>query len=515
MESPPKIQLLLKDRLIQEMPIEGDELRIGRMKENDLVVNNLAVSRFHAVLKTGTGGVLWIEDLGSENGTLINGTRVEGSARVCEGDDITIGKHTLRIGGMATNDPVIAAAPVGASDAWDAAQTYFADVPADPPNDVAVTGEPVSLDEELEAEPMVEASGDDSGDEAQAVVEMEPAAPASALGPADSPDPSGVYSFSEEEILEDGVPDEAPDFEVSSGDLVAEAAPLTDAPPTPAGEHTALFDFGQADLANAEASEPLAEPEPEPAAVPDAAGVDTLTREVRRNEEVLVSEWVESGAEVAAAPPDLSAHAGWIVQREGKLEGVVAWESDEMRAGRADDCQIVLASSGVSRCHVTLARSEDGYEARDEGSVNGTWINGLKLEGTRLLRPGDVVKIEEYELTFVLDHQPVSNEVCAPVASTAAASSAPSQTLFDAPMPESAEVDLLDEAEEDEEKILEVSDDSTLGSTGVNLSIPTQEVVQLELEIPRASLPPGLRLAMEEAGEDALRLPAEIRIRLR
>lgn len=486
MESPPKIQLLLKDRLIHEMPIEADEIRIGRMKENDLVVNNLAVSRFHAVLKWGTGGVLWIEDLGSENGTSVNGTRVEGSARVCEGDDITIGKHTLRIGGMATNDPVIAAAPVGSSDAWDAAQTYFANVPVGTPADAAVTGEPVSLDEAIDVEPMVEASSGASPDEAQAVAELE--AP-SALGPADSPDPSGIYSFSEEEILSDEIPAE-------SG---VAAAP---------GEHTALFDFGKAELATANSGQPAP-------ADPGTADVDTLTRELRRDDEVLASEWAESGAEAAAAPPDLTAHAGWIVQREGKLEGVVAWETDEVRAGRADDCEIVLSASGVSRCHVTFSRCDDGFEARDEGSVNGTWLNGLRLEGTRLLRPGDVVKVEDFELTFVLDHQPVSNEVCAPAAVASPAHATSSQTVFAGAEVESAQVDLLDEAEEDEEKVLEVSEDATLGRTSANMSVQTEEVVQLDIEIPRSSLPPGLRLAMEEAGEESLRLPAEIRIRLR
>lgn len=512
MESPPKIQLLLKDRLIQEMPIEADEIRIGRMKENDLVVNNLAVSRFHAVLKCGTGGVLWIEDLGSENGTSVSGTRVEGSARVCEGDDITIGKHTLRIGGMATNDPVIAAAPVGSSDAWDAAQTYFADVPAGTPADAAVTGEPVSLDEAIEAEPIVEASPGGSPDEAQAVAEMEPSEAPSALGPADSPDPSGVYSFSEEEVLSDAIPAESGDFEVSSGDVVVAEAPVIAAPATAApGEHTALFDFGQAELATADSGQPA----PEDPGEADAAAVDTLTRELRRDDEVLASEWAESGAEAAAAPPDFSAHAGWIVQREGKLEGVVAWETDELRAGRADDCEIVLSASGVSRCHVTFSRSDDGFAARDEGSVNGTWINGLRLEGIRLLRPGDVVKVEDFELTFVLDHQPVSNEVCAPAAAASPAHANSRQTIFARAAVDSAQVELLDEAEEDEEKVLEVSGDATLGTTGVNVSVQTEEVVQLDIEIPRGSLPPGLRLAMEEAGEESLRLPAEIRIRLR
>jgi pSer/pThr/pTyr-binding forkhead associated (FHA) protein len=64
MSEAPRVQLYLQDRLLAEVPFEGDALRIGRMKENDLVVNNLAVSRFHAVVRRN-GPALEIEDLGS------------------------------------------------------------------------------------------------------------------------------------------------------------------------------------------------------------------------------------------------------------------------------------------------------------------------------------------------------------------------------------------------------------------------------------------------------------------
>ena len=64
-----KVQLRLGERVVAEVSFRSDELRIGRMKENDLIINNLAVSRFHAVLRRAGDG-FEIEDLGSENGTL-------------------------------------------------------------------------------------------------------------------------------------------------------------------------------------------------------------------------------------------------------------------------------------------------------------------------------------------------------------------------------------------------------------------------------------------------------------
>ncbi|WP_435856068.1 FHA domain-containing protein [Streptomyces physcomitrii] len=64
--------------------------RIGRAPDNDLRVDDLAVSRHHAELRAGPGG--WrIADLGSHNGTYLGGRRLTGSAPVLPGDLVGIG----------------------------------------------------------------------------------------------------------------------------------------------------------------------------------------------------------------------------------------------------------------------------------------------------------------------------------------------------------------------------------------------------------------------------------------
>jgi pSer/pThr/pTyr-binding forkhead associated (FHA) protein len=79
---------------------------IGRTPDNDLVVDNPAVSGRHAkVYKQGDKYI--IEDLKSTNGTFINSQRV-GSQALKDGDTITIGKHSIvfdRAGGEAPVDP--------------------------------------------------------------------------------------------------------------------------------------------------------------------------------------------------------------------------------------------------------------------------------------------------------------------------------------------------------------------------------------------------------------------------
>ncbi len=73
-------------------------LRIGRDPSNDLVIDDLLASRRHAEFHAGVAGAD-IVDLGSANGTYVNGRRIQGRATLTEGDIIGIGRHQLRLSG--------------------------------------------------------------------------------------------------------------------------------------------------------------------------------------------------------------------------------------------------------------------------------------------------------------------------------------------------------------------------------------------------------------------------------
>jgi ABC-type multidrug transport system ATPase subunit len=73
-------------------------LRIGRADDNEVVVSDLSVSRYHAELHKGPRGGYEIVDLGSHNGTYLNGQRIIG-APVSESDVIGIGIATFRLVG--------------------------------------------------------------------------------------------------------------------------------------------------------------------------------------------------------------------------------------------------------------------------------------------------------------------------------------------------------------------------------------------------------------------------------
>jgi ABC transport system ATP-binding/permease protein len=74
-------------------------LRIGRATDNEVVVSDLSVSRYHAELRRSSRGGYEIIDLGSHNGTYVNGQRVT-SAPVTEADIIGIGPATFHMVGQ-------------------------------------------------------------------------------------------------------------------------------------------------------------------------------------------------------------------------------------------------------------------------------------------------------------------------------------------------------------------------------------------------------------------------------
>lgn len=88
-----KLLLKFEDTLLKEAPVDANEVSIGRSPDNGLVIDNPAVSHYHArVFKEQDR--LMLEDFGSLNGTFLNGQRVK-MVSLKPGDAIGIGKHTI------------------------------------------------------------------------------------------------------------------------------------------------------------------------------------------------------------------------------------------------------------------------------------------------------------------------------------------------------------------------------------------------------------------------------------
>ena len=90
-----KLTLMFEDKLVKEVPIGGRPVGIGRSPDNDLPVDNLAVSNYHARVYFDAGRLV-VEDLDSLNGTFVNDLRVE-RATLHDGDSIHVGKHHIKV----------------------------------------------------------------------------------------------------------------------------------------------------------------------------------------------------------------------------------------------------------------------------------------------------------------------------------------------------------------------------------------------------------------------------------
>jgi len=90
-----KVLLKYKEAVIQDIALDKELTTIGRKPDNDIVIDNQAVSGHHALIKM-EGDELVIEDLSSLNGTYLNNQKVS-KAEIFNGDVILIGVHTLDV----------------------------------------------------------------------------------------------------------------------------------------------------------------------------------------------------------------------------------------------------------------------------------------------------------------------------------------------------------------------------------------------------------------------------------
>ncbi|HSV91932.1 MAG TPA: FHA domain-containing protein [Desulfobacterales bacterium] len=90
----PSLTLKFKDNVIGRFPLpKGKSLTIGRRKDNDIVIDNLAVSGHHAKVDA-VGDAFVLVDLQSKNGSFVN-EQIVSTHWLREGDVISIGKHLL------------------------------------------------------------------------------------------------------------------------------------------------------------------------------------------------------------------------------------------------------------------------------------------------------------------------------------------------------------------------------------------------------------------------------------
>ena len=89
-----KLVLSMETTMLKEIPLSKERTTIGRKPHNDIQIDNLAISGEHAVVITILNDS-FLEDLGSTNGTFVNGQSVK-KHFLQNGDTIELGKYRLK-----------------------------------------------------------------------------------------------------------------------------------------------------------------------------------------------------------------------------------------------------------------------------------------------------------------------------------------------------------------------------------------------------------------------------------
>ena len=97
---------------------------------------------------------------------------------------------------------------------------------------------------------------------------------------------------------------------------------------------------------------------------------------------------------------DLPQEVGVLIVRAGAQAGDrFTLDADVTRLGRHPDSEISLDDITVSRRHVEIKRTAEGYVASDAGSLNGTYVNRERID-TVVLHHGDELQSGKFRLVF-------------------------------------------------------------------------------------------------------------------
>jgi pSer/pThr/pTyr-binding forkhead associated (FHA) protein len=408
-ESPLRVQIEWVDGpsrgTMVEIPL-GESL-IGRAESCAIVVDSSAASRAHARLTVSADRVT-IEDLGSANGTTVDGQPITTPVTLPSGAEIAIGearRFRVRLEGgsaaMLATTGAAAPARVAQDMEWATRLVFSA---ADRQAIAQSTAEAMAARPAAAAPPASRPAA-------------KPAAPAAAAPPRPSPPKPAAPA-----------PAPPPQAEATiRGTAVGDVHLPTELgrPPGPTGGETLLGapslgkapDLGGAGAANKTmlGSPGIGAPpkrfEPEPPKAAEATVLPGATvlgfREVGPPPRAVGASGGASS--VAPGPGDVTdkvrgeaAQAPIVSVTLSGDQGVFTLPRGSSTVGRAPEATMRIDSREVSRIHAVVHVSEKDVVVEDRGSVNGSSINGTPFTGNRAIEDGDRVSFADFEFRVAI-----------------------------------------------------------------------------------------------------------------
>ncbi len=124
-----------------------------------------------------------------------------------------------------------------------------------------------------------------------------------------------------------------------------------------------------------------------------------------------------------------------LIMRSGPTQGAAyTLEGDQIDIGRDSTNEIVINDAEISRRHARLTFQGGKYVLEDLGSTNGTFVNGQRLAGPRVLKPGEVISFGE-QIVMVFEASSSFDPGATVVSPRAAAVPAASRPVMPPPPP--------------------------------------------------------------------------------
>jgi pSer/pThr/pTyr-binding forkhead associated (FHA) protein len=105
---------------------------------------------------------------------------------------------------------------------------------------------------------------------------------------------------------------------------------------------------------------------------------------------------------------DIPSGGALLVVHRGPGQGsefLLPATADVIGVGRTPESDVFLDDVTVSRRHAEFRRGAEGWSVRDVGSLNGTYVNRVRVDDQRL-RGGDEVQIGKFRFVFLVDVDP-------------------------------------------------------------------------------------------------------------
>lgn len=342
-------------------------IAVGRSDDNDIVMKEGHISRVHARLHP-IGDEVYLEDLGSANGTYVNGQRIWGAIRLHHGDHVRFDEASFRVyGKTATVESGIT--------------VIRTDDPMGSPPKASVTPEPAP----------------DLEESANAIAEPEPLDPFATAENPEVPRPtendaSALHADADAE-------DDLAKTEVTD---LAELEKLMD---EAGNEESSLIDLEDDARDDEDHEPPLLKTIAMAPELPTITDADQISPTM-----VVEAQRLPPARDEATEPLTVEGALPRLLGLTPPVTGeMLTLNRGRMTLGRATDCDLVVSEPSVSSRHAQVIVNAAGTTLMNLFSANGTFVNGEPIDTVKL-KPGDVIQMGRVEFLFEPDEKMLARQ---------------------------------------------------------------------------------------------------------